>query len=161
MAKMSETKYGKAIEKRASLVAHTVKNLLAMQEMQVRSLSWEDPLKKGKTTHSSILPYSILYSPWDRRESDMTEWLSLQSVQFSSVAQSCPTLCDPMNRSTTGLPLHHLLSVAYKLNFRQTWAWVSVLVFSWASCFVSLILGFVIFNDNDSSSLIEKNHWEE
>ena len=26
------------------------------------------------------------------------------SVQFSSVAQSCPTLCDPMNRSTTGLP---------------------------------------------------------
>ena len=31
------------------------------------------------------------------------------SVQFSSVAQSCPTLCDPMNRSTPGLPVHHLL----------------------------------------------------
>ena len=29
------------------------------------------------------------------------------SVQFSSVAQSCPTLCDPMNRSTPGLPIHH------------------------------------------------------
>ena len=29
------------------------------------------------------------------------------SVQFSSVAQSCPTLCDPMNRSTPGLPFHH------------------------------------------------------
>ena len=29
------------------------------------------------------------------------------SVQFSSVAQSCPTLCDPMNRSTPGLPVHH------------------------------------------------------
>ena len=28
-------------------------------------------------------------------------------VQFSSVAQSCPTLCDPMNRSTPGLPVHH------------------------------------------------------
>ena len=28
------------------------------------------------------------------------------SVQFSSVAQSCPTLCDPMNRSTPGLPVH-------------------------------------------------------
>ena len=27
--------------------------------------------------------------------------------QFSSVAQSCPTLCDPMNRSTPGLPVHH------------------------------------------------------
>ena len=29
------------------------------------------------------------------------------SIQFSSVAQSCPTLCDPMNRSTPGLPIHH------------------------------------------------------
>ena len=31
------------------------------------------------------------------------------SVQFSSVAQSCPTVCDPMNRSTPGLPVHHQL----------------------------------------------------
>ena len=30
-------------------------------------------------------------------------------VQFSSVAQLCPTLCDPMNRSTPGLPVHHQL----------------------------------------------------
>ena len=34
------------------------------------------------------------------------------SVQFSSVAQSCPTLCDPMNRSTPGLPVHHQLPVS-------------------------------------------------
>ena len=34
---------------------------------------------------------------------------TLSSVQFSSVAQSCPTLCDPMNRSTPGLPVHHKL----------------------------------------------------
>ena len=34
---------------------------------------------------------------------------SIQSVQFSSVAQSCLTLCDPMNRSTPGLPVHHQL----------------------------------------------------
>jgi len=31
------------------------------------------------------------------------------SVQFSSVAQSCPTLCDPMNHSIPGLPVHHKL----------------------------------------------------
>ena len=31
------------------------------------------------------------------------------SVQFSSVAQSCPTLCNPMNCSTPGLPVHHQL----------------------------------------------------
>ena len=30
-------------------------------------------------------------------------------VQFSSVAQSCPTLCDPINRSRPGLPVHHHL----------------------------------------------------
>ena len=35
--------------------------------------------------------------------------LDESSVQFSSVAQSCPTLCDPMNRSTPGLPVHHQL----------------------------------------------------
>ena len=33
----------------------------------------------------------------------------LYSVQFSSVAQSCPTLWDPMDRSTPGLPVHHQL----------------------------------------------------
>ena len=35
--------------------------------------------------------------------------IELPSVQFSSVAQSCPTLCDPMNHSTPGLPVHHQL----------------------------------------------------
>ena len=34
---------------------------------------------------------------------------SFSSVQFSSVIQSCPTLCDPMNRSTPGLPVYHHL----------------------------------------------------
>ena len=34
-------------------------------------------------------------------------WIS--SVQFSSVTQSCPTLCDPMNCSAPGLPVHHQL----------------------------------------------------
>ena len=37
------------------------------------------------------------------------------SVQFSSVAQLCPTLCDPMNRSTPGLPVHHQLLGSLKL----------------------------------------------
>ena len=37
------------------------------------------------------------------------------SIQFSSVAQSCPTLCDPMNRSTPGLPVHHQLQSSLRL----------------------------------------------
>ena len=49
----------------ASLVAQLVKNLPAVQETWVRSLGWEDPLEKGKATHSSILAWRIpgLYSP--------------------------------------------------------------------------------------------------
>ena len=39
----------------ASLVAQLVKNLAAKQETWVYSLGWEDPLQKGKATHSSIL----------------------------------------------------------------------------------------------------------
>ena len=39
----------------ASLVVQLVKNLPAMQEIWVQSLGWEDPLEKGKATHSSIL----------------------------------------------------------------------------------------------------------
>ena len=45
----------------ASLVAQLVKNLPAMQEICIRSLDWEDPLEKGKATHSSILAWRI---PW-------------------------------------------------------------------------------------------------
>ena len=45
----------------------------------------------------------------------------VRSDQIRSVAQSCPTLCDPMNRSTPGLPVHHQL-----LEFTQThFHWVS------------------------------------
>ena len=37
------------------------------------------------------------------------DWATCWLPQFSSVAQSCPILCDPMNRSTPGLPVHHQL----------------------------------------------------
>ena len=45
----------------------------AMWETWVRSLAWEDPLEKGKATHSSILAWRIPYSPWGRKKSDVTE----------------------------------------------------------------------------------------
>ena len=45
----------------ASLVAQLVKNLPAMWETWVQSLGWEDPLEKGKATHSSNLAWRI---PW-------------------------------------------------------------------------------------------------
>ena len=43
------------------------------------------------------------------KNSKRTEMATYLKVQFSSVAQSCPTLCDPMNYSTPGLPVHHQL----------------------------------------------------
>ena len=46
---------------RAALVAQLVKNLPAMWETWVRPLGWDDPLEKGKATHSSILAWRI---PW-------------------------------------------------------------------------------------------------
>ena len=45
----------------ASLVSQMVKNPPAMQETQVPSLGWDDPLEKGMTTHSSLLAWRI---PW-------------------------------------------------------------------------------------------------
>ena len=45
----------------ASLVSQLAKNRPAMQETWVQSLGWEDPLEKGKATHSSILAWRI---PW-------------------------------------------------------------------------------------------------
>ena len=64
----------------ASLVAQIVSNLLARQETWVRSLGWEDSLKKGMETHSSILAWRIPwkrslagYNPWGCKELDMTE----------------------------------------------------------------------------------------
>ena len=45
----------------ASLIAQLVKNPPAMQETWVQSLGWEDPLEKGKATHSSIPAWRI---PW-------------------------------------------------------------------------------------------------
>ena len=57
------------------------------------------------------------YSPRGLKESDLTAFKQHNNstsqkfyVQFSSVTQSCLTLCDPMDSSTPGLPVHHQLS---------------------------------------------------
>ena len=52
---------GTMLTSEASLVAQLVKNPPAMQETWIQSLGWEDPLEKGKATHSSILAERI---PW-------------------------------------------------------------------------------------------------
>ena len=110
-------------------MAQWVKNRPAMQEMQetwVRSLGQEDPLEEGMATHSSILAWRI---PWtedpgrlqsmgsQRFRHNWSDWAHTQhlgspkchSVQFSSVTQSCPTLCDPIDCSLPGSTVHGVL----------------------------------------------------
>ena len=73
-------------------MAQLVKNPPAMLETWVPSLGWEDPLEKGKTTHSRSLAWRIpwtRYSPWCCKESETTEQLSLftpraEGIQFGN-----------------------------------------------------------------------------
>ena len=61
--------------------------------------------------------YDIIYKICDKRLLYLLSYQFERSVQFSSVTQSCRTLCDPINRSMPGLPVHHQL-----LKFTQTHA---------------------------------------
>ena len=60
----------------ASLVAQTIKNLPAMQETQVLSLSWKDPLEKGMAAHSSMLAWRI---PWTEEPGGL-QFVELQKI---------------------------------------------------------------------------------
>ena len=68
-----------------------------------------------KSLVESILFVSTPYSTQSRYGSDAHTHRVYHNIQFSSVAQLCPTLCDLMNCSTSGLPVHHQL-----LEFTQT-----------------------------------------
>ena len=62
----------------------------------------EKKIINSKMYHSEL---DQLKAAFDKKHPELVN----SSVQFSSVAQSCLTLCDPMNHSTPGLPVHHQL----------------------------------------------------
>ena len=88
-------------------------------------LSFPSPPTFNLSQHQSLSNESVLHLRWPKDWSFSfsigpsivysglisfrMDWLDLLAGQFSSVAQSCPTLCDPMNRSTPALPVHHQL----------------------------------------------------
>ena len=88
-------------------------------------LSFPSPPTFNLSQHQSLSNESVLHLRWPKDWSfsfsvspSNQYWglisfrmdsLDLLAGQFSSVAQSCPTLCDPMNRSTPALPVHHHL----------------------------------------------------
>ena len=66
-------------------MAQMVENLPAMSETWVRSLGWEDPLEKGKATHSSILAWRI---PWTEEPGGLhTVSMGLQRVRHDWVSE--------------------------------------------------------------------------
>ena len=81
------------------------------------SLTWQSGLLPLRHLASPVVYHRILnvFLYAIHRTSLLSILFIYMSVQFSSVTQSCPTLCDPINRSTPGLPVHHQL-----LEFTQT-----------------------------------------
>ena len=85
-------------------------------------LSFPSPPTFNLSQHQSLSNESVLHLRWPKDWSFSfsvspsnqywglisfrMDWLDLLAGQFSSVAQSCPTLCDPMNRSTPGIHVH-------------------------------------------------------
>ena len=89
---------------------------------------WEDPLEQDMATDSSILAWKM---PWTEKSGELqsmgsqrvrhnrvtktftfhtiTGTLVAYIIMFSSVAQSCLTLCNPIDFSTPGFPVHHQL----------------------------------------------------
>ena len=119
-----------------------VKNLPAMQEIQIQSLDGEDPLEKGMATHSSTLAWRIpcteeprgLQSmgsqriPQDRATNTFTvfttsaTWgpcLAHAAAAAAKSLQSCPTLYDPIDGSPPGSPIPGILQA-------RTLEWVAI-----------------------------------
>ena len=111
-----------------------------MQESQVLSLGWEDPLEKEVATHSSILAWEI---PWTEERGGLQSTgpqksqTQLSNCVYAKSLQSCPTLCDAMDCSlpvssvhgdsqgkNTGVGCHALLQRIFptqRLNLRLPW----------------------------------------
>ena len=92
----------------ASLLAQLVKSSPAMWETWVRSLGWEDPLEKGKATHSSILAWRI---PW-----------TIQSMGSQRVGHDWATFTSSVSSWQSSLG-----SVACPIRARWTLYWSRVL----------------------------------
>ena len=78
----------------------------ALQRCESASLHWVDWGAEGSALndHFPLQAAGFGQALWSLWPCSFT-----CSVQFSSVAQSCPALCDPMDCSTPGLPVHHQL----------------------------------------------------
>ena len=130
-----------------SLVAQTVKNLLAIQETQVWSLAQEDPLKKGMATHSSIITWKIRWTEapgalvHEVTKSQTWQWLTHFSRRemYCTLILSAPCLAVASLQFLTLLP-HGILNVPLK-NF-SCWSTVDLqccISFTWTAKWICYI----------------------
>ena len=75
-------------------------------------------------------------------------------IQFSSVTESRPTLCDPMNRSTPGLPVHHQLPEFLGFGIKKRAVWVLEEICKESYCFHSFLSGTNNHNRISRSAMI-------
>ena len=108
---------------RASLMAQMVKNMPAMQETQVQSMGWEDPLEKGLTTHSSILAWRIPRT----KESGGLQCMGSQRVGYDWATNThTHTHTQEMIIAYKESPHHELLFEAVK-----TWVVFTICSLTW------------------------------
>ena len=101
----------------ASPVAQTIKNLLAMQEIRVRTLDWEDPLEKEMASHSIILPWRI---PWTEEPKGL-QFMGLQRVGHDWVTNTFIFIhCDWKRMS---VEFHH--NTFNYMSILHHWGWAS------------------------------------
>ena len=72
------------------------------------------PFPPGEQIHELMLGDQVWVKHW-KHDLLVPSWKDISVLSVNSVSQSCPTLCDPMNRSMPGLPVHH-----QHLEFTQT-----------------------------------------
>ena len=111
-----------------------------MQETRVRSLGQEDSLEEGMATHSSTLAWK---TPWIEEPGGLQsiglervehEWSNL-ACSCCSVTKWCPTLCDPMDCSTTGSCPPLSPRVCSKSCPLSWWCYLTILSFDVPSSF--------------------------
>ena len=72
-------------------------------------ITWSQITRMTKECNVRIITMWPGHSLRERKANEFCGYLLISSVQFSSVTQLCPTLCNPMNHSMPGLPVYHQL----------------------------------------------------
>ena len=100
---------------RRGVVLQRIEKVLLRTQWERKASS--DRVRLDMVSNENTFPELFIVLRWHRFMQIRNQHVS--SVQFSSVAQSCPTPCDPMSCSTPGLPVHHHLPESTQTHVHQ------------------------------------------